>query len=634
MIENTQNPFHVLTPEGLGSTEAVSLFVSEHTDIKQISATGHTIITGPRGVGKSMMFRYLMSDCQIKALNCGISDLPYWGVYMPIKNMPYAQKQTELLRLEQHNYAYAAISEHMMVLSIAQLMAEQLLGLINDAGLNNTDNTLQFFWEEFLYLLSENYADNAQTPHDLNSMLKMMILLFTRQLTHVNRFLQSVSFDTEAKGLTRNYDGILLDYFSFLQPFVKGMLRIGGMPKSVYLLIDDAHLLSETQTKILNMWVSTRTSSVISLKISTEYRYKTYSTINGSTIDTPHDYTYVDLGTIYTAGLGRTNYPKRVRAIVERRFSIHGISSTLEDFFPPDIVQEEAICQIGERLTQKFDEGDGRGNKRGDDAYRYARPDYIKSLAGKSKSSSTYSYSGFKQLVDLSSGTIRSFLQPAHEMYEAEKAKQSNTERSIHFIEPGIQNKIMRNWAEEYLFNEMDRYRNDTVLEDTENIVSGDWDKLSNLIIGLGGLYRLVLLDPDRSERRVFSFAFSDPENVSPELKKILKIGVNWGYFHLSTIGRKDSKFGLRTELYVMNRRLAPNWNLDPTGFAGYLFIKSELLEEGLWNPVGMLRRANKNEKNSDSQQLTLFDLEPGPDLPVSSALVSYPEGDGEDNEY
>ena len=57
------------------------------------------------------------------------------------------------------------------------------------------------------------------------------------------------------------------------------------MPKGpIYLLLDDADNLNETQTRILNSWVFCRTSSDVSLKISTQLNYKTFrtATINAS----------------------------------------------------------------------------------------------------------------------------------------------------------------------------------------------------------------------------------------------------------------------------------------------------------------------------------------------------------------
>jgi hypothetical protein len=90
----------------------------------------------------------------------------------------------------------------------------------------------------------------------------------------------------------------------------------------------------------------------------------------------------------------------------------------------------------------------------------------------------------------------------------------------------------------------------------------------------------------DRSERRVLSIALSD---VPPdEVMRILKLGVRNGYLYESAIGTKD---GLsRTRRFVLTRRLAPVFKLDPTGFSGYLFVTSALLLSALQSPARAVR--------------------------------------------
>ena len=68
-----ENPFKITTPEDLTAEEAVKLFVDVFTDFYQITDPGHVLIKGPRGVGKSMMLRYLEPDCQCLAKGLKLS---------------------------------------------------------------------------------------------------------------------------------------------------------------------------------------------------------------------------------------------------------------------------------------------------------------------------------------------------------------------------------------------------------------------------------------------------------------------------------------------------------------------------------------------------------------------------------
>src|SRR5436190_3413993 len=63
-LDGQSNPFAVRTPESLEPNYVNSVFVDVFTDFLEVPQVGHTFIRGPRGSGKSMMFRYLEPDCE------------------------------------------------------------------------------------------------------------------------------------------------------------------------------------------------------------------------------------------------------------------------------------------------------------------------------------------------------------------------------------------------------------------------------------------------------------------------------------------------------------------------------------------------------------------------------------------
>ncbi|MDR1092235.1 MAG: hypothetical protein LBL79_14285 [Prevotella sp.] len=594
-----KNPFQITTPEDLTAQETVDLFVDVFTDFPQIIDPGHGFLMGPRGVGKSMMFRYLQSDCQCIVGKCSFSDLPFLGIYIPIKNESFVK--TELKRLDDR-HASEIFNEHLMISHIAVKIFDSLIK--NDRALSaiNADSLFDFYRNTFIPLLYPYdlgiFLESKDKIYGSMQILENIMAIMNQAYRLASRYTNHLSFTNDLPV----YDGPLFDYQDFLVPLLSGLPQVDGFPKgTLYLLIDDAHFLSEIQTCILNSWIATRTSRKISFKVSSQYNYKSYYTVTGATIDSPHDYTEMDMTTVYTSTIKKT-YKERIRKIVEKRLALEGVFVPVEEFFPDDAEQEEQIHLIAEGYRRKHDIGEGRGFYRSDDAVRYARPDFIRDLAGTRKSSSTYSYSGFDQLVHLSSGIVRYFLEPAHAMYSKEVAEKGS--QKILSISPSIQNSVSRKEAEKFLFSELEKYKKEG---HEEAIPKEDIEYLSNLVQGLGGLFRRILLS-DRSERKVFSMAISD--KISSNVERIINIGVNLGFFHRSTIGRKDRKSGGRTQLYVMNRRLAPIWNLDPTGFAGYLFLQNTVLEEGMENPQSMLRRVEKNGHLHEMEyhQLNLFD--------------------------
>ncbi len=591
-----KNPFQITTPEDLSAEEMVKLFVDVFSDFQKVIDPGHVFLMGPRGVGKSMMFRYLQPDCQSLKNNCDVTKLPFWGIYVPLKNTNFSI--TELKRLEDR-HASELLNEHILVTFFSVKIFESLLTM--KQGLDKIcvkelmsfyNNTfLNFFWS--ISEEEKKIGDNCTVEDILRKMMNIMEKRYKSAMNYTKKLaftMEIIPFEDE-----------LFDYLDFLLPLLDGMSEIINHG-TIYLLIDDAQCLSHTQTHILNSWVSTRTSRRVSLKISTQYNYKSFYTVQGSTIDSPHDFSLIDMASIYT-GTNKSKYRNRIEEIVNKRLKLYGIETNASDFFETDSAQEEKIKEYAEKYRLEFDAGNGKGHNRSDDAIRYARPDFIKSLAGTSKNSSTYSYSGFEQLVHLSSGVVRYFLEPAHLMYAKEMTNGNN---NILKISSSIQNEIVREEANKFLFNELDRIK---IGKHENAIPSSDIDMLTNLIKGLGGLFREILLS-ERSERRVFSIAISD--EPSEKVSNVLTLGIRLGYFQQSTIGKKNAIFGGRTKLYIMNRRLAPIWTLDPNGFAGYLFVKNELLEEALVNPDAMNKRIHKymNNDDADYMQLSFFDDE------------------------
>lgn len=613
---NSVNPFQIKTPENLAPEEAVNLFVDVFTDYQKIIAQGHTFIMGPRGIGKSMIFRYLEPDCQcIKSQysKTKIDELEFLGLYIPLRNAGFT-KITELTRLERN--AAHIINEHIMVTFFLQKVFKNLSNAsLYDENPEWDSSARQYYNEVFLPRIPGDHYQidsNLKVPEVFSKMASIMEHFYLEAIDYTKR----LSFTKD----TYPYDGPLYEYLDFVLPLMSRLSVIKCFPqKTIYFLIDDAHCLTAIQTQILNFWVSTRTSGVVSLKISSQYNYKHFYTVTGATIDTPHDYSEIDMTFVYT-GKAKPKYKDRITKIIEKRLLNANIHKTADEFFPPDEEQERKIKEIEKMYLKKYDEGKGRGNRRGDDALRYARPDFIKSLSGTSKSSITYSYSGFDQLVHLSSGIVRYFLEPAYKMY-AEAVSQAAS-HVIENIPSTIQSQTIREEANNFLFHELPKYALSDGIEgiqvdsSEEVYPKEDIDKLSNLIQALGGLFRQILLS-DRSERRVFSIAISD--SPSKEVEKILALGIQLGYLHSSTIGRKDGKSGGRTRLYILNRRLSPIWTLDPTAFAGYLFVQNHLLEEAMREPFSLLRRLGKASPTESEYQLSLFNVDEENEFTVES---------------
>lgn len=585
-----KSPFEYTSPEALNAQDIIDLFVPYSGEYYNVPTIGNTFINGPRGSGKSMIFRYMEPDCQVILENKKVADLDFLAIHIPIKEGQLDKTDLSLLK---NKHGEAILNEHFMVINFSIKIFECLAKIEFDNNEKNLIALKKFFEESFLsnlqnsYWLKEYEIDSSKSISDCFRQMKDICLELNRDFSKI-----MISQIFNASGNHISYSGALCLFKGFLFEILQDLKELDFMPKgSIYLMIDDADNLSEIQTRILNTWVSLRTSKVLSFKISTQLRYKTYKTINNSRIDTPHDYSEINISDIYTTKKGL--YKSRVKDAIERRIKKYngGINITVENYFPFDVEQEDKI-QI---LFEKYKSENPKGY---DFAYRYARADFIKNLQG---NRNHYSYAGFDSLVNISSGVMRHFIDFSHRMFTAQVAKE---ESEIKSISASIQDKEIKEYSKWFLEENFDKLNEDLENSSEE---ANDFFKLRNLIEALGQTFHLILVS-DVKERRVFSFALQD--DPGPELKRVLKLGVVLGYFQKSLIGNKLGTG--QTQLYILNRLLAPYFKLDPSSFAGYKFVTCSVLDEAMLKPnkiVGKIRRSGVDTVFDDAQ-LTLFNDE------------------------
>lgn len=600
MIKELFNPFAVQTPDGISAEDVKSLWVDVFTDFYNVPKIGNVFLNGPRGSGKSMMFRYMQPDCQCLVRNVPLKELEYFAVYIPIKVTD--PRLTELERLED-KHGSVFVNEHSLVTIIAARTFEAFEKVqLKDKSKESRQALRRFYLEDWSKLLKRtgwteplpDLSKNEDIKNILGKMRDTCDDLYGSLISYVRKIALEPEFVS--------YSGPLCSFYDFLLPLMRNLRNLPFMPSGpIFLMIDDADFLNDTQTRILNTWVSYRSGIDVSLKISTQLSYKNFLTLSGSRIDFPHDYTDVNISTVYTSA--KNKYKQRLAEIIRRRLDTYSISATPESFFPQNEKQEIAIREIEKELVEKYPD-EGRGFRARDDVTRYARPLYIARLKkGQKKSGHTYSYAGFEQQVHISDGIIRYFLEAASQMYGEMRAK--NPKKQVLSIDPSTQDRVVRDLADKYLFDEFAKLEHDYK---AKKIPTDTVTKLRNLVTALGAMFHNQLIS-DQSERRVFSIAFSDSPDEAA--KEVLDLGVQYGYFHESSIGRKD---GLgRTSLYVLSRRLAPCFLLDPTSFAGYKFVTNKVITDAMHRPNSFINKARQggiNKMFEEPPQLSLFQEE------------------------
>ena len=600
-----KNPFAVISPEEMNAEEANQLFVELHSDFPQIKRPGNVIISGARGCGKSMLIRCSLPDVLMLKDGKSLSQLDYLALRVHVKRTNL--NITDLQSLDNAHAPYF-INEHCMVLYVL------MHSLLNLADIKY-DCYSKEAYESFFQKTYMRYMRLSGCKDDVNVDYSSPNTFFRSLYNHAEE-LQYAAIDYMARlllnmeGTNYAYNLPLLSFLRFIVPVFKELMNLPGFPekKHVYIFIDDADNLSKTQTEILNSWLACRTQPTISLKVSTQIDlYKTYLTSSGVLLESPHDYQDVNISYRYTTDIARgLNYYEKAAKILEKRLLISGIHVSPEHFFPAYEKQENGIKAEEEKIREDY-ASSGRGNRVDDDVRRYAIPNYIRDLGGTSKSRSTYRYAGLKNLVHLSSGIIRYLLDATSKMHDIAAAKRTNSEESILYIDTDIQNSVLRDQADQFLFVELRKSENiDPDFELAPMPIpapANNAEKLQNLISAMGRTFHEILVS-ERSERKVFSVALTNvPDN---ELKEVFRLGVRLGFFHEMRIGNKDGNG--KTMLYVLNRCFAPVFTLDPTGFQGYLFMTNIDLHKAIESGKKLRNIAKRDTGGDDDPRQLSFD--------------------------
>lgn len=623
----SDNPFSVVSPEELTAQQADQLFVEMHSDYPEITRPGNTLVTGARGCGKSMLIRCSLPDFLMVRNQYKFSQLPYLALNVSIKKT--SLNLVELGKLDNLHTPYL-INEHFITIHVMMYSFLCLSKVEYELEKYKEEAYQDFFintYSRFLRLsgCSDEVIVDYETPNTFfNSLYQHLVDMAYSFQPYVSKL-----FNTDH--INYQYNLPLLSFSRFIIPVFTEMIKLPCFPngKPILIFVDDADNLSKVQTEILNTWIASRTQPTISLKVFSQLGlYKTYLTSSGVLVESPHDYQELNISSKYTTRYSSPEYYKKAIHILIRRLRLHGyavdvdenkqsdIERALKAFFPTYAKQDAEIQYEIERIKAEYPKS-GRGYRESDDVRRYAIPNYIRRLAGPSKSKPSFRYAGLEYVIHLSSGIIRYLLDSAGKMYDVTSKTLTDSGSPVTFIPSEIQNQVLKDKADFYLFSELPKSAEfvsectnlSIAITDTPRTTS---EKLGNLINAMGHTFQEILLsgnDDDvfsgRSERKVFSIALSDPEKMTAELDDVLSLGVRLGFLHKSFIGNKEGNG--RTYLFILNRCFAPIFTLDPSGFQGYLFMTVEDLTTAIHS--GKRLRSVSDEEDSNLYQLSIFDL-------------------------
>jgi hypothetical protein len=585
------NPFVVESPEKLSPQQIVDLFVKEYTRIDTVRQRRHTFIWGSRGSGKSMMLRYLEPQCQAIVEDSYEAVFrrqdPCLAVYCPCKEGHFNRSELEIIEEK----IASVLSEHLLNITASHNVINCLLEQF-EPGFFDKAECQKMVTQATRLFDPGAIAGSVRVAREAADLTDDPLVWFKSLLYSENQKICTFLRDKCLKRGRANYKGATSGYHDFLLPFLKligGLKPIGGA--SVYLLLDDADRLTKIQQGIVNNWIANRDQAVLCVKVSAQREsYKTYFTPRGALIEQPHDFSEVDVEELYTKD--KTDYFKKIKLISERRLDLSEVpTKSIDDFLPASAWEEDLLQQIRKETEQEW-EREPHGRK-GDYVYRYSRPRLFQRLKAQK---SDKSYAGFQNLVDLSSGIVREFLEPCYLMFDTLTA-QGKAASTIESISVDVQNKVISKYSKDVLIDRIEDIKRDMPMPG--NFLP---ERVRTLVESLGRVFYELLHDPSSKHPPLFSFSITG--QIPEDLKQVLDLAVRYRFF-LAPTSQGSKAGGGQIPLYILNRRLCPAFKLDPSSFSGRLPLSIELLKLACEDPKKFVRARLKEE----DQGPTLFDL-------------------------
>ncbi|MCJ7634159.1 hypothetical protein MUP77_17445 [Candidatus Bathyarchaeota archaeon] len=264
----------------------------------------------------------------------------------------------------------------------------------------------------------------------------------------------------------------------------------------------------------------------------------------------------------------------------------------IRHFLPNDPVQQRRLEELKQETGKEWEQK-GKPGRRGDYITRYSIARLFQELK---KARKRRNYAGFENIIHLSSGIVRDFLEPCYLMF-ARLLDQGKNPEDIKEIPPALQDQVLFEYSEEFVIHKFQSIRRGLPIERWNEV-----DALATLITSLGKLFFERLHDPDAREVRLFSFTVRG--QISPEIERVLQLGLDYRYLQLRSYSTKEG--GGRERWYILNRRVCPAYKLDPTGFEGRISIKADLLKIACEDTDRFVKMRLKAQDDSSS----LFSLE------------------------
>jgi hypothetical protein len=544
----SDNPFRRVRAEHFENISVLGRSYSEPEAARyeRIVETKPVILEGGRGTGKTMTLKSMLPQAAVSRLLCARfeeTNLRYFAVYLRCVPGSFATQSGAIEEIVGANRCTALFLSE-MVLKLAMALVNELKACTANGILQTTSSRERQLVSDVVNAVRPSDQEGSQ-PQDFEGLR----IYLTRELRFITDYLRRRVF-----GEVVSYDGVFLGIDELRHICCTTVDSYwGNRSTTIYWLLDEFENLLAFQKVVVNSILKASEAGYFSVKAATKKAtFTTPKTLEGQEVEEPHDYSLVDVDYNISDEQERKNYRELLTTICSRIL-------TQEQFTQTDIVQllETAPEWDGlekRELEQEIAATVGRRTLRAEDWHRLGVTAIYRVLHR--KRGGRKQFAGFDDLLTLSSGVIRIFLELAGLSYhfavqEGRRVKQGE--------QIGIQHQSDAAYA-------LSNYYLTTI----RNNVATLGPQIQQLVIDLGDIFRARLLH-HKSEPEGSRLALHDPQRLEDKANAKVKEVLTQALIHsvLQNPGRRGGMRPKHTsdvqpQEYVLNRVYSPSLAISP----------------------------------------------------------------------
>ncbi len=569
-----KNPFAHTSAEVM-LNNLLDFFVEEPSYIQTLESRNSCFIYGRRGSGKSMNLHYMKINNRIKEIDKSTFFTrdnvkeAYIGILFPCKGGMFTKYQFD------HLTKYQKVPE-----SFAWKICEYYTVMILFSAVINT--FLENFRDELVKVEIKKQDFSSITNDVIQSIIRGAVgdtLLNCLQKIQEKLHLDEIEYRSYFHQCYKQMGSCSLSdppiyEFNELIAFIKWIKSLfEPFDFVIYLLLDDADELYEYQKECINGWILRRENSNVCFKIALKNKENWNFSSKSGQIQENHDFITLHMDKLYSYPYKKPYYNK-IGKMCEKRLRFFGYSMKIQDMFPPNQTikedRQQKKIEFYKSYSENIEAEQDEKVKKSKIRNRYTNfLSFYYNYLGKSKQSPDYT--GYDNIVHLSSGNPRQFLELCYEIYSAASQEHNKLDTKMYVIDPAIQREVIKKFCTEK-FLTLDKNIRDN--ERRNKTLSTQYQKLRSLIQNLGQRFNEILKAKEHPSVK-FSFQYIG-ENRN--LQSVIQLGVNDDYFQQYYYA--SSERGRQISTHSLNKAIAAHFGLHIRSYSGTIIIQDDLMRD------------------------------------------------------